>query len=128
MKKLIGVIFCGILMMGCSTQPEIVDNGQPGEVKVIVFLDENRNGAMDEGEPGLSDQVGLSQDVSCPAGNMDKVTIAETNPAGETVYEELKPGVYCVAYMGNKGSTTKLTVEVPLSSEQEALVAFGLTE
>ena len=69
---------------------------------MVVFLDENRNGVMDQSEPGVVDQVGISQNVSCPAGSKDKVTIAETNAAGETLYKDLKPGIYCVAYMGTQ--------------------------
>ena len=42
------------------------------------------------------------------------------------MYENLQPGIYCVAYLGDKSVTTKLTVEVSLSSEQAAQVAFGL--
>ena len=128
MKKLIAVIVFALLITGCSAEPEIIDNGKPGRMKIILFLDQNRNSVKDQDEPGLVDRVGLSQDVSCPAGSMDKVTAVETNAAGEAIFEDLQPGVYCVAYLGGRGSTTKLTVEVHLSSEQETLVGFGITD
>ena len=128
MKKLIIFIVFAILLVGCASKPEIVDNGQPGQIKVTVYLDENRNGKMDENETGLAERVGISQDISCPAGSMDKVTEKQTDSNGEAVFRELDPGVYCVMYMGSSGTTTKLTVEVYLSSEQEAKVAFGLAE
>ncbi len=128
MKKIFAMTLLLLLMAGCSTKPEIMDNGEPGQIKVVVFLDENRNGVKDQGESGLIEKVGFSQDISCPAGNLDKVTVAETDSTGETEYNDLKPGIYCVMYMGPRASTTKLTVEVHLSSEQEALIAFGVTE
>ena len=125
-KKIIAFMVLALLISACSAEPEIFDNGNPGQIKVSVFLDENRNGVKDQGEPGVVDQVGISQDISCPAGSLDKVTIAETNTEGETLYDELQPGIYCVAYLGGKSVTTKLTVEVSLSSDQIAQVAFGL--
>ena len=126
MKKIIALLFFALLIAACSAKPEIIDNGNPGQIKVFVFQDENRNGVKDQGEPGVVDKVGISQDISCPASSMDKVTTAETNTDGETTYVDLQPGIYCVAYLGSKGVTTKLTVEVNLSSEQVAQVAFGL--
>ena len=126
MKKIFALLVFALVISACSTKPEIIDNGNPGQIKVFVFLDANRNGVKDPGEPGVVDQVSISQDISCPAGNIDKVTIAETNSDGETLYEDLQPGIYCVAYMGGKSVTTKLTVEVSLSSDQIAQVAFGL--
>lgn len=126
MKKIIAVIVFALLISACSAEPEIIDNGNPGQIQVFVFLDKNRNGVKDQGETGIVDKVGISQDISCPAGSMDKVTIAETNINGETVYKDLQPGIYCVAYLGSKSVTTKLTVEVSLSSDQIAQVAFGL--
>ena len=116
------------LIVGCGTNQEIIDNGKPGQIKVIVFHDENRNGVMDQGELGLVDRVGIGQDISCPATNLDKVNRSDTNSSGEAEFSELNPGVYCVMYMGSRGSTTKLTVEISLSSEQNEVVAFGVTD
>jgi hypothetical protein len=128
MKKYILLVVLLVIVTSCSQKPEILDNGNPGQIKVITYLDENNNRVMDKGEPVVSDSVGISQDVSCPAGNLDAVTKAETDSAGEVLFDELKPGMYCVMYMGSRPSTTKLTIEVPLNSDQEILVGFGLTE
>jgi hypothetical protein len=124
-KKIIALMVLALLISSCSAEPEIFDNGNPGQINVVVFLDENRNGVKDQGEPGVIDRVGLSQEKSCPA--IDKETIVETSTSGETMYKDLQPGIYCVAYMGSKGVTTKLNVDVYLSSEQVAQVAFGLS-
>jgi uncharacterized protein (DUF2141 family) len=124
MKKIFAVMVFVLLITACTPKPEIIDNGNPGQIKVSVFLDENRNGVKDPGEPGVVDQVGLSHDKSCPA--IDKETIVETNTSGETIFDDLPPGIYCVAFLGDKGVTTKLNADVYLSSEQVAQVAFGL--
>jgi hypothetical protein len=128
MKKFIGLLILLLLITGCSSGPEIVDTGDPGKIKVIVYLDENRDGVQNEGEPGLVERVFIAPDNSCPADDMGKVTEKQTNSSGEALYLNLEPGVYCVMYIGSRPSTTKLTVEVPLSSDQEAKVAFGVTE
>ena len=130
MTKFLMVLMIAFLITGCSTpsQAQINDNGKPGQIKAIVFFDANRNGAKDQGESGLTDHVSISQEISCPPANYKKTTTNETDADGETVFKDLKPGRYCVAYMGSKGVTTKMTVEVALSSEQTAQVAFGLSE
>ena len=84
---------------------------------------------MDEGEALLVDEeIGISQDISCPAGNMDKVTIGRTDSSGEVSFSGLPAGKYCIAYMGGKSMTTKLTVQVYLSSEQVTQVFFGISD
>ena len=128
MKKLIAVAVFVLIVVGCNPKPEIIDNGKPGDIRVIVFFDENRNGKLDQGEPGLSEKVGISQEISCPAGDLDKVTQADTDANGEAVFSGLKPGNYCVALLSNRVVSTKLAQEIPLSSEQERLVYFGITE
>ena len=128
MKKLIAVVVFVLMIVGCAPKPEIIDNGQPGDVRVIVFFDDNRNGKLDQGEPGISEKVGISQEISCPAGDINKVTQADTDANGETMFSGLKPGVYCVALLSNRVVSTKLAQEIALSSEQERLVYFGITE
>jgi hypothetical protein len=125
MKKF-WVVGIFLILAACSQKPEIVDNGQPGQIRVVVFQDDNRNGVKDSEETGLADRVGLGQGVSCPTQNIDEIMVVETDPSGEALYQGLKPGTYCVMYMGSAGVTTKLTVEVYLSSEQQAVVGFGL--
>ena len=105
-----------------------MDNGKPGQIVVTVFYDENANGIKDQGEKGLIDQVSISQDSTCPPSNLQNITRSDTASNGETVFNELKPGRYCISYMGGRASTTKLNSEVFLSSEQKAQVFFGLSE
>lgn len=128
MKKLLVISFCLLWMAGCSPKPEIVDNDLPGSIRVLVFQDENRNEVKDSEEIGVVDEVAVGQDISCPAQNIEKMTVLQTGANGEVVFEDLDPGVYCVMYMGTESLTTKITVEVHLSSEQEVRVGFGLAE
>jgi uncharacterized protein (DUF2141 family) len=131
MKRLLllSLLVC-LLLASCSTsQPKIVDNGKPGQIKVTVFVDKNGNGKLDQGESGAQDQVGISQYLSCPATHDNKITKAETDANGEVVFQNLKPGQYCVMGPGNSQTmTTKMTVEVNLSSEQTVEVIFGVME
>jgi hypothetical protein len=69
-----------------------------GQIKVVVFLDENRNGVMDQVETRLVDQVSIGQDISCPVANNEFIR-AETDASGGAFYENLEPGKYCVMYM-----------------------------
>jgi uncharacterized protein (DUF2141 family) len=131
MKKSLLVVFivCTLFIIaGCTASQEYTDNGLPGQIKITVYYDENQNKVMDQGEPGLTDEVSISQDISCLAGKEEALTRAVTDGNGSTVFKDLKPGRYCVAYMGNKITTTRLTVEVSLSSEQVAQVNFELAE
>jgi uncharacterized protein (DUF2141 family) len=132
MKHILAVLLIASVLAGCGSaspsQPAFTDNGQPGQIKVIVFYDQNGNRTLDQGEPGLSDRVSISQDVSCPASRENLLTKLDTDPSGTALFTNLKPGHYCVAYMGSKGSTTKLTIEVDVSSEQVVPVYFGLNE
>ena len=130
MKKIMIVMLVSLLLAGCgsSTPPQIIDNGKPGQIKAIVFYDKNKNGIMDQDELGLNDSVSISQQLSCPPSNSEGITKSDTNSNGEAVFTDLKPGRYCVAYVGGKSTTTKLTVEVYLSSEQTAQAFFGLFE
>ena len=54
--------------------------------------------------------------------------VAQTNADGEAYFSDLPPGRYCVAYMGSGRATSKLTVNVDLSSDQRARVTFGISE
>ena len=126
MKKTFAILFLMAILFGCNTEPEFIDNGKPGQIHVTVFEDQNRNGKMDQNEPGAVERVGIAQDVSCPPGNVEKITEVNSDSNGKAEFKDLKPGVYCVMHTGSRGVTTKLTVEVPLSSEQVVNVAFGL--
>jgi hypothetical protein len=128
MKQVLAVFFIALFLAGCASKTTIIDNGQPGQIKVIVFYDENENGSQETGEPGLQDRIILSQDISCPPTREDKMTRTETDGNGEALFQDLEPGRYCVSYSGDRRIGTKITVEVDLSSEQEIPVYFGLSE
>jgi hypothetical protein len=80
---------------------------------------------LDAGEKGLSELVLLSQGDTCPPQTKN-FTEAVTNENGELLFPDLKPGTYCVGYLGNIAMTTKIAVTVNLSSEQQAEVIYGL--
>lgn len=129
MNKAFLILVIAFLLAGCgaSNQPQTVDNGKPGQISVLVYWDKNFNSKMENGETGLMDQVILGQDLSCPPTNPAKYTRYDTAADGSIVLTDLKPGRYCVAYGGNRASSTKLTVEVDLSSEQNVQVQFGVS-
>ena len=83
---------------------------------------------MDQDEVGLVERVAISQDISCPGSDTNKFTIIETDTSGTALFPELQPGTYCVMYLGSKPITTRITQDIHLSSDQEAVVYFGLAE
>jgi len=116
-----------VVLSACGgNQPAYTDNGNPGQIKVTVFYDDNKNGRQGGNETGAQVEVGISQDVSCPASSLDKNTFASTNGNGITVFSDLKPGRYCLGLNGNYSMTTKSTVEVYVSSDQVATIHFGI--
>jgi uncharacterized protein (DUF2141 family) len=112
--------------MGCGKQPTYTDNGNPGQIKVTVFYDDNRNGTMDRGETGAPVEVGISQDISCPPSNQYKNTYSGTDADGVALFENLEPGKYCVGLNGNYSNTTRMNLEVYVSSDLRAVVSFGI--
>lgn len=95
-------------------------------ITVTVFLDLNRDGQSDPGEPGAADQVGLAPDTDCTIGDPAVILPAETDPAsGEFTYSDLAPGRYCVLYRGDQPLTTEPAVTLTLQPGQQASVAFG---
>ena len=128
MRKLMLFVVLVFFAAGCAAQPQLVDNGKPGRISAVIFFDQNKNGVQDAGEPGAAGTIGLSQDVSCPAANLGKVSKKEADAQGGVFFENLKPGHYCVSYFGDKGLTTKQNRELDLSSEQTVQVFFGLSE
>jgi hypothetical protein len=131
MKKLLTGFLISILLTGCSpainAQSQIIDNGNPGVIRVIVFNDLNSNGILDQGEPGLTDTVSvIPVELSCPVTNVKDLVRTETGPNGEVNFKDLKPGHYCVIYMGSNTTTTRLGFTVDLSNDQEKQVGFGI--
>lgn len=115
----------GVMLASCAKAPAIIDNGNPGRIRAIVFYDTNRNGKLDAGETGPLTTVGISQDVSCPPSDERLITWTPTDANGTALIKNLHPGKYCVLADGNTGATTPLTVNVYLSSNQEVQVVFG---
>jgi uncharacterized protein (DUF2141 family) len=126
MKPLLVFVLSLALLTGCQSQPAYTDNGNPGQIKAVVFYDDNRNGTMDSGETGAQVEVGISQDISCPPSNMDKITSVNADADGTAIITDLKPGKYCVAPTGDYRMTTKLTQELYVSSDVTTTVMFGI--
>lgn len=127
MKRLILLcIILSCLLMGCGKQPTYIDNGNPGQIKVTVFYDDNRNGKLDSGETGAPVEAGISQDISCPPSNSDKNIYSNADVNGVALFEDVKPGKYCVGLNGNYSNTTRMNLEVYVSSDLRTVVSFGI--
>ncbi len=115
-----------VLLTACGeSEPQFTDNGNPGQIKVIVFIDANSNGSMEAGEAGTASRVAISQEVSCPPTSDPNWLDTDSN--GIYTYQELQPGKYCVFFESNGlPATTKLTQEVFVSSEQMTTAHFGI--
>jgi hypothetical protein len=81
---------------------------------------------MDSGETGAQIRMDISQDASCPASSMDKLTIVNADPNGAALFMDLKPGKYCVGPTDNVSMTTKMTLDVYVSSDAITTVMFGI--
>jgi len=128
MKPLLVFMFLFALLTGCQNQPTYTDNGNPGQIKAVVFYDENRNGVMDGGETGAQIEIGISQDISCPPSSQDKVTFIQADETGTAVFKDLQPGKYCVGLNGNFSLTTKATLGVYVSSDAITTAIFGIVK
>lgn len=115
-----------LVLAGCGTQPTYTDNGNPGQIEVTVFYDDNKNGKLDSGESGAPVEAGISQDISCPPSSQDKNIYSNADANGIALFENLKPGKYCVGLNGNYSNTTKMTLEVYVSSDRRTMVSFGI--
>jgi hypothetical protein len=81
---------------------------------------------MDSGETSVQTEVGISQDLSCPPSSKDKNTFVNADSNGIALFNDLKPGKYCVAPNGNYSMTTKATLDVYVSSDAITTVMFGI--
>lgn len=116
------------MLAGCTSAPTITGNGNPGQIKAIVFYDTNRNGKLDSGETGPQIRVGVSQDVSCPPSEDRLVTWTPTDTNSIALIKDLKPGKYSVGVDGNLGAIIQAMLIVYLSSDQEVVVTFGFVK
>ncbi len=124
MKRLLLLAFLLVLLNGCASQPPYIDNGHPGQIKVVAFYDDNRNGVMDATEAGYQSQAAISQEVSCPPTG--KPDWKNMEASGVYTFEDLKPGKYCVLLDTSLSSTTRLAWEAYVSSDQVTTVPFGV--
>ena len=125
MKHLLIFAWLLALLTACNSEPPYTDNGNPGQIKAIVFYDDNGNGTMDSGEFGAQSQVAISQEVSCPPTS-DPNWI-DTDSSGVVLFEDIEPGKHCVFPFSNGLSmTTKMTQEVYVSSDLVTTVEFGI--
>lgn len=128
MKRLLIVGLILVLLTACGgSEPPFTDNGNPGQIQVIVYLDANSNGSMESDESGAASRVAIAQEVSCPSISDPNWFDADSN--GIHIYQELQPGKYCVFFDSNGlAVTTKMTQEVYVSSEQTTTVYFGFAK
>ena len=128
MKRLLVFVLLLALLAGCQSQPVYTDNGNPGQIKAVVFYDDNKNGVMDSGESGIQTQASISQDVSCPPQNQQSYIIIDTDANGVGLFEELAPGKYCAGLgpNANYSMTTRMNQEVYVSSDLVTTVMFGI--
>ena len=126
MKSLLVFVLLFVLLTSCQRQPAYTDNGKPGQIKAVVFYDDNHNGVIDGDETGAQVEVGISQDISCPPSSMDKITSVNADADGAALFIDLAPGKYCVTPIGDYGRTTKITREIYVSSDATTTVVFGI--
>jgi hypothetical protein len=128
MKHLRVFVLTLVFLTACGeSEPPFTDNGNPGQIKAIVYYDANKNGEMDPNESGVPARVAITQEISCPPVNAP--TLYETDSNGVHIFKDLKPGKYCVVSESNGlAMTTKLTPEVYVSSDQVITVYFGRGE
>lgn len=128
MKQLLVFALFLVLLTACGeSEPPYTDNGNPGQIKAVVFYDANKNGKMDADEAGVPARVAITQEISCPPVSVP--ILQETDSNGVYVFTDLKPGKYCVVSESNGlAMTTKLTPEVYVSSDMVTIVYFGRGE
>jgi len=127
MKTLLMVFLAAFLLVGCASQaPQAIDNGKPGKIEVFIYLDGNANGIFDTDEAGSMDEVSMPEMILCSASAQHEPVRVQTDEKGTALFSDLKPGRYCVSYLGRETTTTKLQADVLVNSEQTARVEFGI--
>ena len=124
MKRLLVFVLFLVLLTACGeSESPFTDNGNPGQIQVTVFYDDNKNGAMDNGEVGAQQRVAISDEPSCVSSPPNFIP---TDSNGVVVFGDLKPGQYCVAIDNGYGMTTKMNLQVYVSSDLVTTVYFGV--
>lgn len=126
MKFFLAFLVSLALLAGCQRQPTYTDNGNPGQIKALVFYDDNGNRVMDSGEEGLQTELGISQDIACPPSRKEAIRPVSADSSGEALLTDLKPGKYCLHLIQNFGMTTRQNLEVYVSSDETTTVVFGV--
>ncbi len=96
-----------------------------GTVTGLVYLDANRNGQLDSGEPGIGEVVVAAIDSTGTA-----VAAVTTDSGGNYGFESLRPGTYTIEEtpLAGYGSSTPEFVPVSISANQNVTgVDFGNT-
>ena len=88
-----------------------------------MFYDDNKNETMDDGEKGVPQRIAITQEVSCTPASPEFVP---TDGNGEVFFKDLKPGKYCIAVNNGYGMTTKMQLQVYVSSDLVTVVPFGV--
>jgi uncharacterized protein (DUF2141 family) len=127
MKRLLVFVLILVLLTACGeSAPPFIDNGNPGQIKVVVFFDDNRNGIIDSSETGApSHRLALADQVGC-VSSTGALNFVPTDSNGAVIFSNLKPGRYCVAIDNGYKTTTKLNVDAYVSSDMITTVYFGV--
>jgi len=127
MKRLLIFGMMLVLITACGEkEPQFTDNGNPGHIKAVVFYDDNQNGIIDSGETGApSHRLTLADRVGC-SSSTGSFTFVPTDSNGVVNFNNLKPGLYCVAIDNGYKTTTKLNLDAYVSSDMVTTVMFGI--
>ena len=127
MRRLLVFMLMLVLLTACGeSEPQFTDNGNPGQIKAVAFFDENQNGIMDSNETGApSIRLALADRVGC-SSSTGSLTFVPTDSNGVVNFNDLKPGLYCVAIDNGYKTTTKLNLDAYVSSDAVTTVMFGV--